>query len=115
MALSALVLALSLVVLGSRPSPQLFVVAFVLFQLFLSAYLAVDTALIAQLTGHHPRRGAILGAMNLTNTLPAVLAPLLTLQAMSLAGGEMPYDLIYKVCALGLLVATIAVLRSRSQ
>lgn len=114
MALSALVLALSLYVLGSRPSPQLFAVAFVLFQLFLSAYLAVDTALIAQLTGHHPRRGAILGVMNLTNTLPAVLAPLLTIQAMSLAGGEMPYDLIYTYCAIGLLVATIAVLRSRS-
>ena len=114
MALSALVLALSLYVLGSRPSPQIFAVAFVLFQLFLSAYLSVDTALIAQLTGHHPRRGAILGAMNLTNTLPAVLAPLLTIQAMSLAGGEMPYDLIYMYCALGLLVATIAVLRSAS-
>ena len=115
MALAVLVMLLSLLVLASAPSPWLFGSAFIVFQLGLAAYLSVDTGFIAKLISHHRRRGAILGVMNLTNTLPAVFAPLFILHALSLAGRALPYDLIYILCALGLLASMVAVLRCRSK
>lgn len=114
MALAALVMTFSLLVLAKGPSPTLFGLAFIVFQLGLAVYLSIDTAFVAQLIGHHPRRGAILGVLNLTNTLPAIFAPLMTLQTLRSAGRVLPYDLIYMTCAFGLLVSMIAVLRCRS-
>lgn len=114
MAVAALVMSLSLLVLASDLSPTLFGSAFIVFQLGLSVYLSVDTAFVAQLIGHHPRRGAIPGVLNLTNTLPAIFAPLLTLQTLRSADRVLPYDLVYMACALGLVVSMVTVLRCRS-
>ena len=50
-----------------------------LFQVGLIAYLALDTALVAQLLSHSSRPGEMLGYLNLTNTLPSVLVPALVL------------------------------------
>ena len=115
MALAALVMLLSLLVLASEPSPWLFGSAFIVFQLGLAAYLSVDTGFIAKLISHHRRRGAILGVMNLTNTLPAIFAPLFMLQALRLAGHALPNNLIYIFCAFGMIASIVAVLRCRSE
>ena len=114
MGLAALVMGLSLLVLGGHPGPTLFGSAFILFQLGLAAYLSVDTAFVAQLIGHHPRRGAILGVVNLTNTLPAILAPSLTLGLSVATGGTTPFGLIYLLCACGIGGSIVAVLLIRS-
>ena len=115
MALAALVMLLSLSVLASEPSPWLFGSAFIVFQLGLAAYLSVDTGFIAKLISHHRRRGAILGVMNLTNTLPSFFAPLFILQTLSLTGRALPYESIYILCALGLLASMVAILRCQSK
>ncbi len=65
------------------------------FQMGLPSYLSVDTALVAHLIGHHRRRGAILGTMNLTNTLPAILVPTLTLQVFTASNYAPPLATFY--------------------
>lgn len=110
---AALILSLSLFLLGRQPDPWTFGFAFTVFQMGLAAYLSVDTALVAQLIGHHVRRGAILGVMNLTNTLPAILVPIFTLQMQSAANSAPPLATIYLFCAIGLLISAIAVLATR--
>lgn len=111
---AALMLSCSLVLLGSSPAPQIFSIAFILFQVGLTAYVSVDAALVAQLVSHHPQRGRILGIMNLTNTLPTILAPLITLKLASSVGSAVPYNLIYILSAVGVFAAIIAVHRSRT-
>jgi MFS family permease len=115
MAGAALMLALSLFLMGRRPDPWIYGLAFAVFQMGLAAYLSVDTALVAQLVGRHARRGAILGIMNLTNTLPAILVPALTLQMLSATHYALPLATIYMCCALGLLMSAIAVLATRAR
>lgn len=114
MALAALAMGLSLLVLGGHPGPKPFGSAFIVFQLGLAAYLSVDTAFVARLIAHHPRRGAILGVFNLTNTLPTVLAPALTLGLLAATGGATPFGLIYLLCACGIVGSIVAVLFIRS-
>ena len=50
-----------------------------LFQVGLIAYLALDTALVAQLLGSSARPGEMLGYFNLANTLPSIIVPALVL------------------------------------
>lgn len=111
---AAFLLSISLAILSSNPAPKMFGIAFILFQLGLAAYVSVDAALVAQLISHHPRRGRILGIMNLGNTVPAILVPLVTLKLVSVIGSEIPYDMIYILFSAGLLVAIFAIYNSRS-
>lgn len=114
MAGAALMMSLSLFLLSRQPDPLIYAFAFTVLQTGLAAYLSVDTALVAQLIGHRQRRGAILGVMNLTNTLPAILVPTLTLQLLSATNSAPPLATIYLFCALGLLISTILVRATRS-
>jgi MFS family permease len=109
-----LMLALSSFLLSRRPDPWIYGLAFTMFQMGLAAYLSVDTALVAQLISHHASRGVILGVMNLTNTLPAILAPLLTLQMLSPANNAPPLTTIYLSCSIGMLISAIALRAIRS-
>lgn len=111
---AALLLSFSLMLLGMSPAPLIFSMAFILFQVGLTAYVSVDAALVAQMVSHHPQRGRILGIMNLTNTLPTILAPLITLKLASTIGSVVPYNLTYILSAVGVFVAVIAVHRSRT-
>lgn len=52
---------------------------YALFQIALIAYLAIDSALVAQLLASHAHPGQTLGFMNLANTLPSILVPLAVL------------------------------------
>jgi MFS family permease len=113
---AALLLAAALFVLASAPSPLALATAFALFQFGLAAYLAVDTAWVAQLVAPHPRRGTILGVMNLTNTLPSVLAPLLTLQALTNSNAMALFEGAFHLCAIAALTAAglAALIHSRT-
>lgn len=52
---------------------------YALFQIGLIAYLALDTALVAQLLRASARPGEMLGYMNLANTVPSIAVPALVL------------------------------------
>ena len=55
-----------------------------LFHVALIVYLALDTALVAQILNHAARPGEVLGYINLANTLPSIAVPALVL---GLSGG----------------------------
>lgn len=52
-------------------------VGYCVFAIGLSGFLALDGAIIAQIVGQGDARGTMLGVLNLTNTLPAILVPAL--------------------------------------
>lgn len=79
--IAATIFAIGLAILASAPDPVWFIIAYALFQVGLSAFLSIDTALVAQLVAHHPRRGMLLGVMNLSNTMPSVIVPAIALAA----------------------------------
>lgn len=57
---------------------------FGLFAAGLAGFLTIDGALVAQLVGRAPNRAFLLGVLNLTNTIPAIAVP-----ALTIAVGEM--------------------------
>jgi|GEM_PF-929081 len=74
----ALVTALALMLLQGG-NGWVLLVGYGLFQAGLIAYLALDAALVAQLLHGHARPGEVLGYMNLANTAPSILVPLIVL------------------------------------
>lgn len=105
---AALLLAVALFLLAAGPSPPVAAIAFTLFQLALAVYLGTDTAWVARLLAPHPARGALLGLMNLTNTLPSIVAPLMALQALGAgASNAAMLEMVYGACALAALVAAM--------
>lgn len=80
---SACVFGLGMAMLAILPQLGWFFIAYGLLQIGLSAFLSVDTAMVAQLVGASSRRGLWLGVMNLSNTLPSIIAPSIALVALS--------------------------------
>lgn len=77
--IAAVVCAGSLAGLAMAGDWRLIVASYAGFVAALTVFLSIDAAMVAQMIGHDPRRGALLGLMNLTNTLPSVAAPAMTL------------------------------------
>jgi len=101
---TALGVALALGLLAWAANWWLVVAAYALFTASLTAFLSVDSAMVAQLLAGHSRRGTFLGLMNLTNTLPAIIAPSAAL-LLSTSGRE--HDILRALLGLG-VVAGIA-------
>lgn len=78
----------------------------------LSVFLAVHSAMAMQLLPAPDHRGRDLGILNLTNTLPAMVAPLL---ALALAPEKTGYTLWLLILALGTLAGGGVALAIRSQ
>jgi len=78
MIMAALATALALMLLQGGNGPVL-LVGYGLFQVGLIAYLALDAALVAQVLHGHARPGEVLGYMNLANTAPSIVVPLIVL------------------------------------
>jgi MFS family permease len=113
MTLSALAAAAGLLLLSLRPDWTIIVIAYGLFSAGLAAFLSVDSAMVATLLGSNAERGKWLGIMNLTNTLPAVLTPLLALAAVEFtAAHALSYLLVG--ASLAVLVAAVLVGRIRA-
>lgn len=93
----------------------LLVAAYALFNAALTAFLAIDAALVAQLLAGYPRRGAMLGVMNLTNTLPSVIGPIVALIYVSMAPISQILAGLMLAAALAALVAAALVMAIRSQ
>ena len=113
MAVVALCAALALLVLAAEPVWVIFVIAYGLFHLGLTGFLAVDTALVAQLLAGNPRRGMFLGLMNLTNTLPAIIVPAIALATMWQSQMIDSLSLVFLICSAGSVFAAVAVMLVR--
>lgn len=103
---SAVLVAISMAMLAVMSLWPLVVMAYALFAIGLAGFLAVDSALVAQLISASARRATLLGVMNLTNTLPGILAPLVTLAVIGDGGGDASRMIIVlQLSAVGALVA----------
>ena len=76
---SALLIAASLALISARANVLVLISAFALFQFALACFLTLHTAATGEMLLAHPDRGALLGLMNLANTLPLIGLPGLTL------------------------------------
>lgn len=97
-------MSLGLALMGIRPSFAAAVAGYALFGCGLAIFLALHAAYAMQLLLSPKRRGRDLGLFNLTNTLPAILSPLLAVGLAPTYG----YDGL--MLALASLVAVAAVL-----
>ena len=90
-------------------------IAYPLFGTMLAAFLAIDAALVGQLLTANPRRGALLGVMNLTNTLPGVMIPAFAL--LLLDGGSIGaiFDVLLIGVTISAAIAAVLVLAIRTQ
>ncbi len=109
--ISALVAATGLWLMGMRADWTGFLVGYAAFHAGLTAFLSIDAALVAQLVSGNPRRGALLGLMNLTNTLPSVLVPALTLLALDRTTDGSILQNAFMVCSAGAILASFAITR----
>lgn len=104
---------LGLALLATDPGWPLLIAGYIAFHAGLTAFLSVDYAMVSQLIGPSERRGELLGYMNLTNTLPAIIVP-----ALGLAAGDqatlVPWPLLFALAALLSLAAALLVARVRS-
>jgi MFS family permease len=103
-------LALALVQAGG---PALVLAGYGLFQVGLIAYLALDTAVVAQILDRSARPGEVLGYMNLANTLPSIVVPAIVL-ALSGGAGEAPWTPGFAGTAVCCLLAAALVARMRA-
>lgn len=114
LAISAGIIAGALLVLSMPPSWLVLVLAFAAFHAALASFLSLDTALVAQILSGNKHRGALLGVMNLTNTLPSIIAPLAALLAIHNGGlgGALPQLVLLN--ALAALAAALIIPAIRS-
>lgn len=113
-AIGGLVVALSLAAIAWSESWWVFAIAYGAFHLGLMAFLTVDSALVATLLRGNRKRGTFLGVMNLTNTFPAVLGPVLTLAALGELSDTGALKVIISVAAVLALAASLLIVRVRS-
>ncbi len=114
LAIAAILVAVSMVILSVAPGWPLSVAAYGGLAAGLAGFLAIDSALVAQLVATNSRRATLLGVMNLTNTLPGILAPALTLVVIGEWGEAVPMVLVMQVAAGGALVAAFCGSRLRT-
>ena len=109
----SLVCAASLAMLATTDRWPMMILGYVLFNAGLTTFLSADSALVAQLLGHHPRRGEYLGYMNLTNTLPAVVIPALALGVLARTP-QLDWSLGFSCAAILALAAGLLVTQIRT-
>ncbi|WP_299309036.1 MFS transporter [uncultured Croceicoccus sp.] len=106
--------AAALALMAGAPGWWAIFLSYPLFNAGLSGFVALDAALVGQLVAGDTRRGFWLGIMNLTNTVPAIAVPLLTL--LYAAGDAMavffPAFLASAACAAIIAIACVAAIRS---
>ncbi|MFJ5693080.1 MFS transporter [Arthrobacter sp. NPDC093125] len=104
---SSAIIALASLILAFAPTWIGAIVGASVLGIGFGAYLAVDTALITQVLPHAVDRGKDLGVINIANSLPQVIAPVLAWPFISLWGG---YVSLYVAAAvIGLLGAVFVV------
>lgn len=111
MATMAGAVAVAMLLLASTTSWTLIVIAYALFAAALGGFLAVDSAFVAQLVSASGRRATLLGVMNLTNTMPGIMAPAATLLVIGDSVGATGMLMVLKISAGGALIAALCASR----
>ncbi|AQR73675.1 MFS transporter [Sphingomonas sp. LM7] len=109
---SAVIMAGGLALMSSAHSWPMATLGFGAATAGMSVFLALQSALAMQLLPSPGHRGRDLGILNLTNTLPAMVAPLL---ALALSPDKMGYAPWLLVLALGVLAGGAAAMTIRTQ
>ncbi|MBW0143826.1 MFS transporter [Sphingomicrobium clamense] len=104
----------ALLLLAWAPDWRVILAGYAIFTAALTAFLSVDSALVAQLLAGHHRRGAMLGVMNLTNTLPAIIAPSVALLLAAVSFEAATLRMMLGAAAAGATIAAIAIAGIRS-
>ena len=105
--LAAALIAGGLMVFAFHPEWPGPLIGYVLYGLGFGLYTTVDTALVAQILPSRRHTARDLGVMNLTNTLPAALAPVLAITA--LGAGRSDWPMLMTTCAGIALLGGLAV------
>lgn len=107
--------AAAMLLLATAASWPLIVCAYALFAAGLAGFLAVDSALVAQMVSASERRATLLGVMNLTNTLPGIMAPAATLMLIGNGVGTGGMLMVLKLGAAGAALAALCCSQIRAQ
>ena len=94
---AAMTLAVAMVTFSLTPGWPIVVLGFVIFGCGMGCYYAVDIALVSQLLPSQKDAGKDLGVINLANTVPQALAPMLAL--WFLGPSHVNYQALYLVAA----------------
>lgn len=86
--LTSLLVGLGCALIGTSNEWVVIAMGYGLFAVGLTGFLTVDGAVVAQIVGRGEGRGANLGLMNLTNTLPALIIPALMLTIENIAAAS---------------------------
>jgi len=103
---SALLIAASLALISARANVLVLISAFALFQFALACFLTLHAAATGEMLLAHPDRGALLGLMNLANTLPLIGLPALTLLLLK-RGETGSFGDVLAICALASAAAAL--------
>ncbi len=113
-AVGGLLTSIALAVLTWSEHWMVFAAAYGLFHLGIAAFLAVDSALVAQLVRGNRHRGTYLGILNLTNTFPGIVGPVLTLAALAELSDAGALQSIFMLASVLALIASVLIFRVRS-
>ncbi|TIX50683.1 MFS transporter [Alteraurantiacibacter aquimixticola] len=105
---ASLAVAAGLAALAQADGLAMLMAGYIAFSAGLSTFLSIEAALVAQLVSGNPNRGALLGIMNLTNTLPSMIAPGLTLVAYQQAALQQQLSALFMICAALALASGVA-------
>ena len=109
---TALLVMLGAAALGVSDGWQAVATGYAIFAVGLTGFITIDGALIAQLVGQGGKRGLRLGLMNLTNTLPSLLVPVVALLANR--QGDSITEPLFLFVACGALIAAMLVASIRT-
>lgn len=104
---TALAIALALGTLIFAPAWPVIIAAYIVFSAGLAVFQAIDAALITQLLSQTPKRGRIMGYMNLGYSLPAIIAPAL---AIFLSSDALPADILRMMLGVSAGLALLAII-----
>lgn len=76
---AAALAAVALLLMGASPAPAIAIAGYAVFNLCSSVFLALHSAQTLRVLPHSNRRGRDLGVFNLTNTVPSLIMPGLTI------------------------------------
>ena len=104
---TALTIALALGILMFAPAWPAIIAAYIMFSAGLAVFQTIDAALITQLLSRTPKRGRIMGYMNLGYSLPAIMAPAL---AIFLSSDALPADILRIMLGVSAGLALLAII-----
>lgn len=103
--ISSLVIAAAVLTMSLYPFWPVVFVGYLIFVCGLTIFLTTDAALVAQLLSGDRARARKLGIMNLTNTIPAIIAPA---TALLLSGVSLEADAVVRLMQIAATLAIVA-------